>query len=439
MQQNIIKRLHSELNSYSRSEWMFIILIMLCNFFIVAEASVTRAVANSVFLSAYTAKFFPYAWFASVPLNFLIVAFYNHFLPSFGCRRMMLVSLSASGVFHVFCVWGLGSVPFLPFLLYIWKDLFIILMFQQTWPIIHATIHTERAKYLYGIIFGAGGLGAVFGNMIPGFLAVLVGSENLLLTTLPFYVITALTYCFSLHIRSKISSKQNISNLSEKSTDIMGGLKLIHASHVLKFILIIVLAIQVSSTILEYQFNIFLEKTFVIKDIRTEFLGRFFCMVGTINIFTQFILSYLLVHFLGLQLTHFLIPFTLVCNAFILIFFPSFQLMSYSLGLMKVFDHSIFGIIKEMLYIPLKVDEKFKAKAIIDVFVYRCSKALASSIILGLQFIPIMSLNMKLSTAVFVICSFWIISVLSMFKYYYLAMDKRHMHWPESKKSILTT
>ena len=38
-----------------------------------------------------------------------------------------------------------------------------------------------------------------------------------------------------------------------------------------------------------------------------------------------------------------------------------------------------------MLYLPLKNEEKFKAKAIIDVFAYRSSKAVASLIIIALQ------------------------------------------------------
>ena len=41
-------------------------------------------------------------------------------------------------------------------------------------------------------------------------------------------------------------------------------------------------------------------------------------------------------------------------------------------------DKDVFNILKEMLYVPLKTDEKFKAKAIIDIFAYRSAKAFAS-------------------------------------------------------------
>jgi ATP/ADP translocase len=51
----------------------------------------------------------------------------------------------------------------------------------------------------------------------------------------------------------------------------------------------------------------------------------------------------------------------------------------------KAIDFSLFGIVREMLYIPMKIEEKFRAKAIIDVFAYRTSKALVSLCVLGLQ------------------------------------------------------
>jgi hypothetical protein len=156
---------------------------MLSSFAITGEASITRATANSVFLSAYTVKYFPIAWLASVPLNFLIVAFYNRFLPHLGCARMMLLSILVAIGINGFCAFYLTTFSWLPFLLYLWKDIFIILMFQQLWSVIHATINIDRAKYLYGILFGMGGIGSVIGILFPGFLALYFSGSCLLLSS----------------------------------------------------------------------------------------------------------------------------------------------------------------------------------------------------------------------------------------------------------------
>ena len=73
--------------------------------------------------------------------------------------------------------------------------------------------------------------------------------------------------------------------------------------------------------------------------------------------------------------------------------------MALTYGTIKCFDYSVFGIIKEMLYQPLKVEEKFKAKAIIDVFTYRSAKAVASLIILLLQYLFLKNILILLFSA----------------------------------------
>jgi len=74
----------------------------------------------------------------------------------------------------------------------------------------------------------------------------------------------------------------------------------------------------------------------------------------------------------------------------------------------KSLDFSVFGVVKEMLYIPLKPDEKFRAKAVIDVFAYRSSKAVASLLIL---FITAFVSNQMLTWLTMGIATAWIFSV----------------------------
>jgi len=418
-------KLQSEYNSYGRCEKLFVFFMMLCSFGITGEAAITRAVANSLFLSSYGSHFFPTVWLASVPLNFSVVFFYNRFLPKLGCIKMLTLSICITCFLNLFCAFWLQNIWFLSFILYLWKDIFIILMFHQLWSVIHATINISRAKYLYGIFFGMGGLGSILGGLIPSLLAVRLGSEKLLLLTLPFYGVVLFSYVFALRIREGISHKQDICAMNSDSTDFLGGLKLIHQSRFLQFILLIVLSMQVTSTILEFQFNNFLENIFFTKDLRTQFLGRFFSIINTINVFAQFFGSYILVKCMGLQSSHLLVPCILGINAICFLISPNFGIICLSYGTIKAMDYSIFGIIKEMLYIPLKIDEKFKAKAIIDVFVYRTSKAFASIIILGIQMCTFAHVSLVLSWSVFFIVILWMGSIPYFFTYYHQTVDQQ--------------
>ena len=62
---------------------------------------------------------------------------------------------------------------------------------------------------------------------------------------------------------------------------------------------------------------------------------------------------------------------------------PSFAMTAFAYSLTKSIDYSIFGVLREMLFLPLKLDEKYRAKAVIDVFAHRTSKALASFLLIG--------------------------------------------------------
>lgn len=426
-----LEKARREYRSYSKWEKLFILCMMLCSFAITAEAAITRATSNSVFIAAYTVKFFPVAWLGLVPLNIAVVSFYNRYLPSFGCIRMLLLSLFIATGMNVFSAFFLDKIYVLPFLLYLWKDIFIILMFQQIWSVIHATVNISRAKYLYGIFFGMGGIGSIAGSMIPGFLAMAWGSELLLLTTIPFYVLVGYFYYQAVKTREKIPTSQDISMSSKKSTDVKGGMKLIATSKFLQFILLLVVFMQVSATIFDYQFSRMLEYEIPHTDMRTEFIGRFFGIVNTVNIFLQFLGSFILLKLIGLKYSHFLVPFILLCNSLGFIFRSTFSMMAIAFASVKCLDYSIFGIIKELLYIPLKVDEKFKAKAIIDVFIYRTSKAFASLFILVIQIIAPLALNHLLSWTLVWIFVLWIVVVLTMFKYYYQEVEKQPINWPE--------
>ncbi len=396
-----IQAIKEELLRYTGTDRLFIFCAMLCAFCISAEYAIIRPVCNAVFITAYKSDFLRYAWLATPLLNILAVAFYNRFLPRLGCWKMFLVTISLIATMSLACALFLTKIAILPFLFYVWKEVYIMLLFQQLWSVIHSTIPTDRAKYLYGLIFAVGGSGAIFGSMVPGFFATFMGSENLLFLTIPFYVVLTLAYRFLI----KHSHPSTKSPWEFTADSIKKGVNLIRSSKTLIFILLIVLLIQVCTTLLYYQFNISLESLIGDKDLRTEYYGKLLGVISIVVVCLQLFGSFLLVHFLGLRGSHLFIPAVLGVGALGVLIMPSFAMISFAFLTIKSFDTSLFGIIKEMLYIPLKKEEKFQAKSIIDVFIYRSAKAVAAVVISLLQWIS--SSPSILSWGSLVLFAFW--------------------------------
>jgi ATP:ADP antiporter, AAA family len=387
-----------EFSEFSAQERFFILFAMLCGFFISSEYAIVRPVSNAVFLTAYGATAFPYAWLATVPLNLIVVSFYNKYLPRLGCFRMFATIAGLVIATNLFCSLFLKQISWLPFVFYLWKEIYIMLMLQQLWSVIHSKITYGRAKYIYGLFFGVGALGASIGSILPGFFAVKMGSESLLVATLPIYLLLVCCYYFALQqTKDGVGMKLDDERQRTSLNAFFHGLKMIRSSNYLTFILGIVVLMQLCSTLIDFQFNTVLEKTIQQKDLRTEYTARILGIVHAVTISLQLFGSFLLIHFLGIKRSHLLIPSLLCLNSIAFQFFPIFGVISFAYISIKSCDFSLFAIIKEILYIPLKQDEKFRAKAVIDVFAYRSSKAIASAIILGLQailgaaFLPILN------------------------------------------------
>lgn len=363
----------------TRSEKLFIFFSMITVFLITAEYGITRPASQALFITHFSAKFIPWIWLATIPLNLLVISSYNRFLSRVGPFKILCAIAGLTIVIN--CLSGFLSSVFPAWILFqfAWKDIYILFMLKQVWSLVHSTIPPEKAKYLYGLIYGIGTAGSVFGSLIPGFFAVRLGSESLYFFTLPIYLLLIFTYkqafSHSLYLPSEI-----------KQTKESGAFSMVWKTPYLMCVLLLVVLMQISVGLMEYQFNAHLELSILEKDLRTQYVGQMMTYVNVFSGFFQIVGSFLLIQILGVRGSHLTVPLILLVNAVALIYLPSFALISFAFVFIKAVDFSLFGVIREMLYVPMKLDEKYRAKAVIDVFAYRSSKALVAVCILGLQF-----------------------------------------------------
>jgi ATP/ADP translocase len=376
----MIKKCFSELGSLTGKERIFVFFCMIVAFFIAGEYAITRPSSHALFLSTFTSSLIPWLWLATVPINFLAIYLYNKFLPVLGPLKMWMLVAGSVLFVNVTAATLLTTFPSFIFIQCIWKDIYILLMFKQLWSMIHCTIASSRAKYLYGIIFSCGTLGSCLCSSIPSLWATHIGSEKLFYFTLPCYLILMFAYRKAYQKSTMSWQKEIIAHPSAQE-----GLATIAKNRYLAAILLLVIAMQVSAGFMEFRFNVFLESHILDKDLRTAYCGQLFGIMNILSILLQGVGSFLCVHFLGLRRTHFMIPLLLLSSAVCSWIMPNFALISFSYVFLKAIDFSLFSVGREMLYIPFGLDVKYRAKAVIDVFAYRSSKALVSLSILGLQ------------------------------------------------------
>lgn len=415
------KAFKETLLTFSYSQRIFLVIAAVCNFLVAFDYGIIRPISNSIFLSAYTNSSFPYVWLAVVPFNFLIVSLYNKFLRRIGIFKMFVVILTTLMVVNTFCSFFMEKLFFLPFFFYLWKEIYVMLLLQQLWSVIHSTIKFTQAKLVYGLIFAIGGMGGVIGSFTVELFAVKIGSDRLLLCSLPIFIVLLGMFAKLLQYSSVAAYKKGeetqSSSLDHQSVEIYQGLKSIKNSRQLTFILMIVLLMQVVSTLAYYQFNSSMQLTIPDRDLRAAFCGKILAIVNMGTVFFQLIGAFLFVHLFGLRRSHLLLPLILGINALGCLLIPGFIMTTFSFVVTKTFDFSLFSVLKEMLYVNLKEEEKFQAKAIIDVFVYRSAKAFASCLILGFQFFSHSHLYWLISIGNLFILIFWATNVYKRFDF----------------------
>lgn len=322
----------------------------------------------------------PYAWLATVPFSLLLVSFYNHFIPKWGSRKLFFILILVVSATNLLFGLFAQSIPVFTFLFFVWRELYIMLMFQLVWSVVHANIQFEKAKYLYGFFFGFGGVGSLLGALFPGFCAVSFGSENLIFWILPIDLMILVFYVKMTHYSNGESPKVN----REKAGGFIHGMQLIRSSRFLIFALVVVIFMQMITAIADFQFNDFLGRAYIEKDVRTEISARISVVLHIVTMLLQFAGTFFIINWLGFRRTHYMIPTLLGASSTLLALFPFSHCISTAFITCKALDFSVFGVVREMLYIPLKPDEKYRARAVIDIFAHRSSKAFSSVLIIGM-------------------------------------------------------
>ncbi|PCI76861.1 hypothetical protein COB21_03775 [Candidatus Aerophobetes bacterium] len=310
---------------------------------------------------------------------------------------------------HMLLAFFVTKAPVLCWFHNIWKDLYILLMLQQLWSLIHLQTHLKEAKYLYTIFFAFGGLGSTLGSLVPSFFATSIGSERLLL--FPIIIFIVLGFCYQRVVTYgksiEISSEKNKPSVNRDS------LKESFKSPSMRYIIAIVVLMQVGATILDFSFNAKMAQVYPLQDIRSGQMGKIWSVINFFNLFTQFVASFFLIHKFGLKRCHIFLPIILLASSASIALIPSVTSLIIGFSAVKIVDYSLFNLLKEMLYVPLSNFEKKNAKAFVDIFAYRSSKGIASILVIGLQYFFSSSLFQVCSLSVVILFFLW--SMMSLF------------------------
>lgn len=389
-----------------------IIRLSFLGFLIIASYSMARSAITSIFQTAYTSKGLPIVWLTTPVAAVIVLAIYNHFSARRPLLRLMSIAGGISCVLLTILLLGLqNDVYGMPFLMYIWMDVYIVVLVEIYWSFSDVIFTIQAARRGYGLLLALSTCGGIVGNKLIGPLAKSIGTVNALWTVVPFIiVISALAMYLARKIGDHVPEKSR-----KKKANWTDSLTVVKNSKYLVPMMMLVALVQIVITLIDYQFNSSVEAAFPTDpDMRTAIFGDVHFWIDSIAILLQ-ILTGPILKITGVAGTLALIPICIGLALATFLNFPSLGMMKLVKITSKAFDYSIFRAAKEILYIPLTHEEKTQGKGVIDMLVYRTSKGLSSLILLGMTAIGMLGYTLHLTIGLEII---WIALTYILIKRY---------------------
>jgi AAA family ATP:ADP antiporter len=274
-----------------------------------------------------------------------------------------------------------AGVPGTSWALYLWKDLYIVVLIEIFWSFANTVVPVKQAKWLYGLFCVVGSLGGMAGNLGVGLLAQAFGTKNTLWAVVPLLLFSWGACLLLVRLGSPSAAKEPVAKVKPSFSQ---GFHVLRQSRALWLLMALIATIQVVITLIDYQMNIAIESHYTNIDARTAVIGQIYAAIDVAALILQLATGPIL-RLLGVPLVLLLIPGLLGAAVVGYALVPRFAAIAAAKVASKAFDYSLFRAAKEILYIPMTREEKTRGKAFVDMMTYRCAKGATSLMLLGLM------------------------------------------------------
>ncbi|HXH76698.1 MAG TPA: hypothetical protein VNJ08_17135 [Bacteriovoracaceae bacterium] len=380
-----------------------LIFLVLAYFSILFNYPMIRASSTTFFFEAFGAKSSPTAWLWGVIFLSITVFCSNALQSKFSVQKVFfIVSTLSFGIFLISTLAyqnGMKNVTYIPF---IWKEIYIVLQIHLLLGYVNNCFKKKDFKLLIGIVGGIGSLGGILGGWVTSFVADRVGTYPVMWIGLVFVMVPALIF-----MATKVLPKED----GTKSDSPIASF----TPEITRYVAIIASIVALSQFIIniaDFNFHLAFERTITESSARTSYLGNIFMLINLVT----FVLQFLVLPFVMLRVSernyHIFIPLSYLGCLSLLLVTPYSGVIPYAIFFiyLKASDYSLFSAGKEILYQPLGSNQKYGAKYLTDMLVYRIAKAMIAAVLIYVQTSTILNTMMTVFLLV------WTVLVIHLFK-----------------------
>jgi AAA family ATP:ADP antiporter len=313
------------------------------------------------------------------------------FMPVFGWvtsrfpRRVFLPWVYGFFIIHLVAFFAAlkahGPDPWIARSFFIWTSVFNLFVVSVFWSFMADIFQDRQAKRLFPFIAAGGTLGALAGPFVTTLLVQSTGTANLLL--LSALLLTCALYCIQ-QLRAGQPGEQRQMDEVPMGGSVFDGLLLILRSRYLAGICLMILLYSALATVLYFQQAEIIRDRFSDSEQRTSVFSSIDLAVNGLTLMLQLCVTGKMIKWIGLAGTLAAGPILLTLSFAALGNWPALPVLFAVQIIRRAADYAIMRPAREMLFVVLTRQEKYKAKNFMDTTVSRAGDALSAWAYAGL-------------------------------------------------------
>jgi AAA family ATP:ADP antiporter len=265
---------------------------------------------------------------------------------------------------------------------FIWLSVFVLFVVAVFWSLMADVFTREQAGRLFGFIAAGLSLGGLNGPFLGKQLAEPLGTINLLLVSAA--LLTASLGFMLLVLRWHRAHGENTAEGADRDEKLGGtalaAFRQVMQSPYLALVALFVFLLTWVSTFLYLEQQAMVATTFTDRDSRTAFFSTIDFWVQAGSLLMQLFLFGRLFRWFGFRALIVSIPVLMTAGYAVLAMFPTFAVLVGVMMVRRIGEYSITRPSRDALYTVVSREEKYKAKSLIDTFIYRGGDATAASV-----------------------------------------------------------
>lgn len=264
---------------------------------------------------------------------------------------------------------------------YLWVSVFALFHVSVFWTFMADTFSKVQARRLFGFIGAGASAGALLGPAIPAMFASTLGTDNLMLLASAGLLLVIPLVFYLYHLKDTELGNSDVT--ADTSQAVLGGKwwqgfrEFVTNPYLRGIGMFILLYVFINSFAYFEQKNLLVDYT---RTERTQILGGIDWIVNLVTFGLAFFVTGRIVERLGMPTGLALMPVLVCLGLLVLAFAP---MLTVLLALQVVRRGGNYGLTKparEMLYTHVSKEDRFKAKPVVDIVVYRGGDAVSGSV-----------------------------------------------------------